>query len=354
MIVLGIETSCDETALCLLETRQNGGDFEYKILANIVNSQIDLHREYGGVFPALAKREHIKNLPILYKQILTISAMREDNIDLIAVTQGPGLEPALWTGIVFAKELGEKLKVPAIPVNHMEGHIVSTLPHGSNPDFDLKKLKSLQFPSLALLISGGHTEIVRVEKIGQYKIIGRTMDDAVGEAFDKVARMLQLPYPGGPEVSKLAEQARKENLPKTISLPRPMINSKDSNFSFSGLKTAVLYTLKEIGNLSENQKIEICREFENAVTDVLISKTRSVMDDDEYKILIVGGGVIANTHIRLAFEALAKEYGIPLYLPPAGLTGDNALMIALAGALKPKTLETDFKADGNLSLDKAC
>ncbi len=345
MIILGIETSCDETALCLLETREQDGKIEYKILANIVNSQINLHREYGGVFPALAKREHTKNLPILYKQL------PEMKIDAIAVTQGPGLEIALWTGIVFAKELGEKLQVPVIPINHMEGHIVSTLLQGSSPHTNFERLRPMQLPSLAILISGGHTEIVKVDEIGKYIILGRTLDDAVGEAFDKVARMLGLPYPGGHEVSKLAELARAEKLPKTITLPRPMIHSKDVNFSFSGLKTAVLYLLKELGNITGNQKKEICREFEDAVTEVLISKTKITMDENEYETLIIGGGVIANKHIRQAFEKLAQEYDLPLYLPTPGLTGDNALMIALAGVMKKDSTQTDFKAVGNLSLE---
>ena len=352
MITLGIETSCDETALCLLETQ---GD-EYKIIANIVHSQIELHKEYGGVFPMLAKREHIKNLPILYKKLLEEAKITETEINAIAVTQGPGLEPALWTGIVFAKELGKKLSVPVIPVNHMEGHIVSTLLKNSLSSLNFEKLKPLEFPSLALLISGGHTEIVMIKDLGNYKILGRTMDDAVGEAFDKTARMLGLPYPGGPEISKMAEEARKINLPKTISLPRPMIHSKNMDFSFSGLKTAVLYTIKEIGELSENQKREICWEFEDAVTEVLVSKVRKALEENEYKILIIGGGVVANRHIRKAFESLAKECDVPLYLPADGLTGDNALMIALAGSLRKNSdtnFNDDFKADGNLSLNSS-
>ena len=352
MITLGIETSCDETALCMLETK----DGSYRILANIVHSQIELHREFGGVFPMLAKREHIKNLPILYKKIIEESKISESSIDRIAVTNGPGLEPALWTGILFAKELGNKLKIPVIPVNHMEGHIVSSLIENTeqNPNSEFKKLKSPSFPALAVLISGGHTEIVKIEKIGMYEVIGKTVDDAVGEAFDKVARMLNLPYPGGPEISKLAEDARKNNIKSEIILPRPMIHSKDLKFSFSGLKTAVLYTLKKIDNLTKDQTKGIAREFEDAVTEVLISKTKSAIEDNEVQTLIIGGGVIANKHIREAFEALANESSIPLYLPASGLTGDNALMIALAGTIKPSSdyegsIEA-FKAEGTLSL----
>lgn len=360
MITLGIETSCDETALCFLETRENEGLFEYRILGNIVHSQIELHKEYGGVFPILAKREHIKNLPILFEKIKRDSGISDEKINVIAVTQGPGLEPALWTGIDFAKELSLRLSIPLIPINHMEGHIVSTLLETSVVHKDFKKLKPFDFPALALLVSGGHTEIVRIEKLGSYKILGQTKDDAIGEAFDKVARMLGLPYPGGPEIGKLAKEAREKILSQTIVLPRPMIHSKDLDMSFSGLKTAVLYTLQKIENVTENVKREIAREFEDSVTEVLVKKIKEALEENEYKVLIIGGGVIANTHIRQAFEKLAGEYSIPLYLPAPGLTGDNALMIALAGALDTKNAENannakknspSISAKGNLSLE---
>lgn len=359
MIILGVETSCDETALCLLETRENGEVFDCRILGNIVHSQIELHKEYGGVFPMLAKREHIKNLPILFKKLLEDAKTSEEKIEAIAVTKGPGLEPALWTGIDFARELGAKLSVPVVPVNHMEGHIVSTLLETSLVHDDFKKLKPLTFPALALLVSGGHTEIVRIEKIGSYKILGQTKDDAIGEAFDKVARMMGLPYPGGPEISRLAQKARDGELPKTITLPRPMLHSKDLNVSFSGLKTSVLYLLREKGELTDTLRLEIAREFEDAVTEVLITKVRKVLNEDGYSALIIGGGVAANNHIRKVFEALALEYSLPLYLPPAGLTGDNALMIALAGAFTydakkhdPKKNFPSIAAAGNLSLEE--
>ena len=352
MIFLGIETSCDETALCILETRGSGDDFEYRILANVIHSQIDLHREFGGVFPALAKREHIRNLPLLYTKVLNDAGISEDKIEKIAVTKGPGLEPALWTGILFAKELAAKLDVPIIPINHMEGHIVSTLLDSAEPSTQFKKLKPFALPALALLISGGHTELVSFEKLGEYTILGRTKDDAIGEAFDKVARMLMLPYPGGPEISKLATQARNEDLPRNIPLPRPMIHSKDLNFSFSGIKTHVLYTLQKIEDLTLDIKKELAREFEDAVTEVLISKTRKALESTEYKTLIIGGGVIANTFIRQNFGKLVAEFDVPLYLPAPGLTGDNALMITLAAALLPNAKGPDgIKANGNLSLE---
>lgn len=352
MILLGIETSCDETALCILEIRGVGEAFEYKIRANIIHSQIDIHQEYGGVFPALAKREHIKNLPVLYTKILKNAQIDEIQIDVIAVTEGPGLEPALWTGIDFAKQLAQKLSVPIIPVNHMEGHIVSTFLESSEVLGKWHKLKPVEFPALSLLISGGHTELISIEKLGTYTLIGRTRDDAIGEAFDKVARMLSLSYPGGPEIAKLAAQAREENTPRTITLPRPMIHSKDLNFSFSGLKTHVLYTLQKIESITGEVKKELAREFEDAVTEVIISKTRTALEATEFKTLIIGGGVIANSYIRKAFEALAGEYGIPLYLPAPGLTGDNALMITLAGALLPNAKGPEgIAARGNLSLE---
>lgn len=353
MIILGIETSCDETALCLLETQENAEGVKYRVLGNVINSQINLHREYGGVFPMLAKREHIKNLPILFEEIIKKSGIAEEKIDRITVTQGPGLEPALWTGILFAQELGKKLNIPVFPVNHMEGHIVSTLISKVDPHTDFQALKPIEFPALAILISGGHTEIVKIKEIGSYKILSATVDDAVGEAFDKVARMLNLPYPGGPEISKLAEIARQTNLKNEIKLPRPMIHSKDLKFSFSGLKTAVLYTLREIPNITQEQIQDIAREFEDSVTEVLISKTKSAIDDEGPRTLIIGGGVIANKHIRSAFEQLTNEYSLPLYMPISGLTGDNALMIALSGSLIKtiKPSEEGFKAKGNLSLE---
>mgnify|MGYP002345683668 CR=1 FL=1 len=297
----------------------------------------------------LAKREHIKNLPILYAEVLKKGRIGEHQINSIAVTQGPGLEPALWTGIVFAKELAEKLKIPLVPANHMEGHIVSTLIEKIDPEFS--NLKSINFPALALLISGGHTELVKIDALGSYEILGSTVDDAVGEAFDKVARMLQLPYPGGPEISKLAELARSEHTEKKISLPRPMLHSKNLNFSFSGLKTSVLYMLKEIGTPSQEQLKDIAREFEDAVTEVLISKTQEAIGEYGPQTLILGGGVVANKHIRAAFDQLAGTHNIPLYMPISGLTGDNAVMIALAGALTTtKPSEEGFVAKGNLSL----
>ena len=352
MRILAIETSCDETAIALLEITGQLEKPEIKVLANEMFSQAKLHEQYGGVYPTLAKREHQKNLPILLEKIhltpspspssrrgATGDRRGEVDIDFIAVTTGPGLEPALWTGITFAKKLGEEWKRPVVPINHMEGHIWSVLLNNQ-----------VELPALALLISGGHTELVEVKNFGEYKILGRTVDDAVGEAFDKVARMLSLPYPGGPEISKLAEKARYEKLPQSFSFPRPMIHSKDLNFSFSGLKTAVLYKLRDYPNLDKEL---VAREFEDAVAEVLITKTKKAIEDIGAKTLIVAGGVAANKYLREKFSELN---GIKVHFPTQLLSTDNAVMIGLASFVKikrnPELLDHQepLIADGNLSL----
>lgn len=364
MKILAIETSCDETAICLLEATETPSGVDFNVIANITHTQLE-HVEYGGVFPAIAKREHLINLPIILDQI-----MKDQEVpDVICVTNGPGLEPALWCGIVFAKELAEKWSIPVVPVNHMEGHILSvivptvpspTLPKGKGAEhlkFTFKK--NILFPALALLISGGHTELVLVKEIGDYEIIGKTRDDAVGEAFDKVARMLGLPYPGGPEIAKLASQYENDPAGKMAEpfFPRPMLHTKDYDFSFSGLKTAVLYHTQSLGeNISIQNKQEITYEFQNAVTDVLIKKTSKAIEEFGIQTLIIAGGVSANAFIVKSFqEKLNKDFPETKLLAPAReLTGDNAFMIALAGYFKIKKSPDviynvdDIKAEGNL------
>ncbi len=387
MITLGIETSCDETALALIETRGKESGTEVRVINSLVHSQADLHAPYGGVFPTLAKREHGKNLvPLLEKILVDTEKLGSSNfdqvissfeselkasnpdlfesisnaeflkvipkIDRIAVTQGPGLEPALWVGINFSKILSKLWNVPLIPVNHMEGHILGSLLESDANKGQWQKLYELKAPSIALLISGGHTEIIKINSIGNYEILGQTKDDAVGEAFDKTARLLGLPYPGGRALSELAEKARQEGIVPTIKLPRPMINSGDLNFSFSGLKTAVLYTTKKIGQLSESIKKEIALEFENAVTETMESKVRKAIEETSAKSLFVGGGVSANISLRKKFKQIAEEYGIPIYLPTLHISGDNALMIALVGALhgEPSKIPPTLKASGTMRL----
>ncbi|MFA6405078.1 MAG: tRNA (adenosine(37)-N6)-threonylcarbamoyltransferase complex transferase subunit TsaD [Candidatus Paceibacterota bacterium] len=359
MTILGIETSCDETALALLETREKSGVFECRVINSLVHSQAELHSAYGGVYPNLAKREHQKNLmPLLEKLLEPLYGndfMEKNNgIDLIAVTEGPGLEPALWTGIVFAQELASKWKVPIVPIDHMEGHIVASLLESDIPQGSWQRLKNLPLPAIALLISGGHTQLININSIGDYEIVGETLDDAVGEAFDKVARLLGLPYPGGPHISLLANQARDQNIQSQVKLPRPMISSKNFDFSFSGLKTAVLYAVKkaqESDQFTDEYKKGLALEFEQAVSDVLDAKLRNAIQKYNSLSIIIGGGVSANHLLRQTFEKTANEFDIPIFLPSKHLSGDNALMIAIAGALHDKSsYSTELRAHGTKRL----
>jgi len=383
MIILSIETSCDETAVSIIEAKGNSQNPTFRILGNALYSQAKLHEEYGGVFPNLAKREHSKNLVPLFKKALSESKFlkfkRVDNkikqnkkidkilerepellknflelvpqiekpsIDLIAVTYGPGLEPALWVGINFAKALAEFWNLPIVPVNHMEGHIVSVLT-GKNIGS-----RKINFPALALLISGGHTQLVYAKKPMEYKIVGDTKDDAVGEAYDKVARMLELPYPGGPWVAKLAKESRTKKEKTKFKLPRPMIHSDDLNFSFSGLKTAVLYSLQKEKTTSTTKR-QMARAFEDAVLDVLSFKTRKAIEMFRPKTLVVAGGVVANEEIRKTIKKFSKEKkGLEVLFPEKDLSTDNSVMIGIAGYLHRKKALTGLsaqkiKAEGN-------
>jgi N6-L-threonylcarbamoyladenine synthase len=390
MIILSIETSCDETAISILEAKGEFPHATYDILGNALWSQVDVHREFGGVFPMLAKREHVAIIvPMLEKAILEseLEAREHSNdidehleaeirtllhreqalidalfsfhkkygtyaIDLIAVTSGPGLEPALWVGVNFARALALLWNVPIVPVNHMEGHVLASV-------FDVERddmLSDISFPTISLLISGGHTELILMKEWGHYEKIGQTRDDAVGEAYDKVARMLSLPYPGGPEIAKRAEKARKEKLPEFIKLPTPMLHSGDLDFSFSGLKTAVRYGI-EGKELTETDICAIARDFENAVTTVLLKKSLTAVETHGAQTLVVGGGVSANQHLKRMFEStfLTEHPDFTVYFPQPKLSTDNSVMIALAGharaasALAPRGADV-IRADGNKSL----
>jgi N6-L-threonylcarbamoyladenine synthase len=348
MKILSIETSCDDTGVTIMEVTGGIAKASFKVLADSANSQIQIHVPYGGVFPMLAKREHIKNLPILLEQVLKESKLdkKAKPVDAIAVTYGPGLEPALWTGITFAQELGKKWQVPVIPTNHMEGHILSVF--AKKKRFIVSKVKT---PMLSLLVSGGHTQLIVSKKWMQYEIIGETVDDAVGEAFDKVARMLGLPYPGGPEISRLASTVKNS----AYTLPRPMLKSKDFNFSYSGLKTSVLYLTQKIGKLDDTTKAEIAFEFQNAAIECLIHKTKKAIEKYKIKTVLLGGGVACNEHLRKELKKLVGKK-VKLLIPEKKFTGDNSLMIGIAGYLnyiknKKKTPNpASIKATGNLKL----
>ena len=347
MKVLAIETSCDETGIALVEGTKTPGGFIFETKKAALLSQALLHSPYGGVYPNLAKREHLKNLPALFEQF------KDEQYDAIAVTHGPGLEPALWTGIEFAKKIASEKELPLLPTNHMEGHIISSLARLENNKFQITNTK---LPVLALLVSGGHTELVLMKKWFKYEVIGKTLDDAVGEAFDKVARMLGLPYPGGPAISALAESGRSKSQKSNFKLPRPMINSGTCDMSFSGLKTAALYALRG-KNLTEDEKKAFAAEFEDAIADVMVSKTSKALWDSGAQTFVIGGGVAANRYLREKLEALVLEEfpDVDLRLPELSITGDNAIMIAqaaLARALSGinDTAGPELRAVGNLSI----
>jgi N6-L-threonylcarbamoyladenine synthase len=351
MKILAIETSCDDTCVAVLKIK----DLRFKILSNVVSSQVKLHAKYGGVWPFLAKREHQKNLPIVLKKALKES--KNPTIDLIAVTVGPGLEPCLWRGVNFAKELAKKLKVPIVPVNHVEAHIFANF---IGLEFGISSLKSI-FPAICLVVSGWHTQLILMRDFGRYKILGETRDDAAGECFDKTARILGLGYPGGPIISKIAKSPiYRDSI--SIELPRPMIYQKNYDFSFSGLKTAVLYLVKQLTEggkkLTACQKREISAEIQQAVIDVLIRKTMRAAKDCKAKTIILGGGVAANDELRKQFQKVCSRWNLEHLVPPKNLCTDNAAMTAAAAYFRFKTLKSrrkndwkDIKADANLRLE---
>lgn len=412
MKILAIETSCDETAVCIIDGEGDTSNFSYTILGNALVSQIDIHKEYGGVFPMLAKREHANNLVPLISQALREAWLLEPRttplapdvvehvtdilsrepeaaaqlsdflqqyeppaIDALAVTHGPGLEPALWVGINVARALAEVWGMPVVPVNHMEGHVFMSLSREKQGNRDqgtgdsergegisganvliptTYSLFPVVFPALALLISGGHTEMILMREWFSYERIGATRDDAVGEAFDKVARLLGLPYPGGPEISRLAKEAREQGIEPPFVLRRPMVGSGDFDFSFSGAKTAVRNEIAKLGELSDTQRAGIAREFEDMAADVFERKVTDVYDTHGVHTLIVGGGVAANTFIRERLVAISRERDVAVYVCPPTDATDNALMIALAGYFRAKRREfadqEALRAQGTLEL----
>jgi len=327
MKILGIDTSCDDTCVALLKIE----NCKLKILSNIVSSQVKLHAKYGGVYPFLAKREHQKNLPAVFKK--ATKGIDVFKIDLVGVTIGPGLEPCLWQGVNFAKELAQKLKLPIIPVNHIEAHILA---NWLNTQINTNRNTNLHenlFPAICLVVSGGHTQLILMKNHGQYKILGETRDDAAGECFDKVARILGLSYPGGPIISKLAKKINNGSR-TSIILPRPMIYQKNYDFSFSGLKTAVLYDFRSRSSKIRKSKEYIrsmCAEIQQATIDVLIKKTLKAAKDFKVKSIILGGGVAANDELRRQFQSTINNQQLTMnfLVPPKNLCTDNAAMVAV-------------------------
>ena len=321
MRVLGIETSCDETGLAIVEV---SGNNSFEIKGQALYSQIAMHQNYGGVVPELASRDHIKRIIPLINQVVKDSGADLHSIDAIAYTQGPGLAGALLVGTSVAKALGMALGIPTIGIHHLEGHLLSPLLGQKNP---------LEFPFIALLVSGGHTQLMLVKGLGQYIILGETLDDAAGEAFDKTAKLLGLPYPGGPQVSALAESGQSER----FNFPRPMLHSKDLDFSFAGLKTAVLTQVKKLGgteNLEPSAKADIAASFVAAITEVITEKCIAALKTHEQKHLIVAGGVGANVQLREHLNHACELIGAKVHYPPLHLCTDNGAMIAFAGAMR--------------------
>ena len=320
MLILGIETSCDETGLALL-------DSEAGLLAHALHSQVDMHMAYGGVVPELASRDHIRRVLPLLDSVLADAGRTLADVDAIAVTTGPGLAGALLVGASIGHALGYALGKPVLDVHHLEGHLLSPLLANPVPPF----------PFVALLVSGGHTQLLAVRGLGKYELLGETLDDAAGEAFDKTAQLLGLGYPGGPAVSRAADFGT----PDAIRLPRPMLHSNDLAFSFSGLKTAVLTAVKREGgsNVCEQARADIARGFVDAIVDVLTAKTLLALDQTGLDTLVVAGGVGANRQLRERLERETAARGATVYFPPLNLCTDNGAMIALAGLAKLRRVD---------------
>jgi N6-L-threonylcarbamoyladenine synthase len=350
MNILSIETSCDESAVALVKAEKSS----FYVVDECISSQIKIHAPFGGVVPNLAAREHLKNLPILVEKLFKKNKISSKDIDLIAVTQGPGLIPALLIGTNAAKALAYAWKKPLIGVNHVVGHIYANFidVKTKNQKPKDKEKENIKFPILALIVSGGHTELILMREHVDFKIIGQTLDDAAGEAFDKVAKILKLGYPGGPEVAALAakfpnksknkkqKDAKRQMLFTKYHLPRPMINSNNFSFSFSGLKTAVLYTVRDNPKILKDKKLaaELSAEFQQAVVDVLVSKTIRAAKRYHPKTILLGGGVSANKQLRhqLSNAIKIKMPKTKYFMPDAKYSLDNGAMIAVAGYFKWK------------------
>ena len=321
MKTLGIETSCDETAIAIYDSNKG-------IIGESIYSQMKMHAEYGGVVPELASRDHCLKIIDVLKDAL--GDYQLSDIDQIAYTSGPGLLGALLIGESFAQGLSSALQVPLIPINHLEGHLMSPM----------MEFPEISMPFICLLVSGGHSMIVDVKAKGDYEIIGQSQDDAVGEAFDKVGKLLGVPYPGGPHIEKLAVNGN----PKAYDFPRPMIHSDNLDMSLSGLKTAVLYTVQKVEEINNHIKADIAASFQKAVTDVLIAKIKKTINQTNRSDVIIAGGVAANKYIRKEFKELENTLNIKVYYPDLKYCGDNAAMIAFVGSMMTATKEKNIKS----------
>jgi N6-L-threonylcarbamoyladenine synthase len=338
MKILAIETSCDETGIALLEASGTARAPRIRVIENLVTTQIPIHRPFGGVVPNLAKREHLKNLPILFAQLR--AKHPRSKFDLIAVTVGPGLEPALWTGITFAQSLAKEYRVPLVGANHLEGHLYSFL---------LSKKRTVNFPAIALIVSGGHTILLKLDSFSKWKRLGETRDDAAGEAFDKVARLLDLQYPGGPEIERLARSGN----PLAIAFPRPMLHEKNYDFSFSGLKTSVLYYMRDHaenfrGKNAGAARADVAASFQEAALDVLVKKTIRAAREYSARSIMLSGGVAANKALRARLAREAKKIGCAFFVPDFKYNLDNGAMIGVAGYmayLRKKRYKIEARGD---------
>ena len=317
MKVLGIESSCDETGVALVETRPGGVP---RLLAEALHSQADMHGAYGGVVPELASRDHIRRVLPLARRVLADAGSTVADIDVVAYTRGPGLAGALLVGAGVAVALAAALGKPALGVHHLEGHLLSPFLADHAPEF----------PFIALLVSGGHTQLMRVEGVGRYELLGETIDDAAGEAFDKSAKLLGLGYPGGPALARLADFGNAD----AFALPRPLLHSGDLDFSFAGLKTAVMTQVKKLGNVCEQERADLAASTQAAIVDVLVAKSLKALKQTGAKRLVVAGGVGANLRLRERLDADAAKLKARVFYPPLALCTDNGAMIALAAALR--------------------
>ena len=329
MIVLGIESSCDETGVALVETNHGGVPL---LRSQALHSQIRMHQAYGGVVPELASRDHVRRVLPLLEAALADAGLAKEAIDVVAFTRGPGLAGALLVGAGVACSLAASLGKPTLGVHHLEGHLMSPFLSADPP----------QFPFVALLVSGGHTQLMRVDGVGRYQLLGETIDDAAGEAFDKSAKLLGLGYPGGPALAALAASGD----PEAVDLPRPLLHSGDLDFSFSGLKTAVMTSLRKFGpEPTERQRADLAASTQAAIVDVLVRKSLRALQETRLSRLVVAGGVGANTRLREHLNAAATRRGLRVHYPELALCTDNGAMIALAGALRLQEDPTLAKAD---------